>query len=67
MSAVSVEYDPDNKLQHVDYWVEEDVKKEWPRSKLSDPNYTGEEPYDPLSKPNRFNFCVEVSSEILFY
>lgn len=28
-SAVGFEYDPHNKLKHVDYWYEEDPAKEW--------------------------------------
>ena len=28
-SAVCFEYDPHNKLRHVDYWYEEDPAKEW--------------------------------------
>lgn len=28
-SAVGFEYDPHNKLKHVDYWYEEDAAKEW--------------------------------------
>jgi DNA-directed RNA polymerase II subunit RPB3 len=37
--GVAYEYDPDNLLKHVDHWVEEDVRKEWPKSEFSDPNY----------------------------
>ncbi|MCJ1227196.1 45 kDa subunit of RNA polymerase II [Toensbergia leucococca] len=32
-SAVGFEYDPHNKLRHLDYWYEEDPVKEWPLSK----------------------------------
>lgn len=28
-SAVAFEYDPHNKLKHLDYWYEEDPAKEW--------------------------------------
>jgi DNA-directed RNA polymerase II subunit RPB3 len=28
-SAVGFEYDPNNNLRHLDYWYEEDPKKEW--------------------------------------
>ena len=28
-SAVGFEYDPHNKLRHLDYWYEEDASKEW--------------------------------------
>lgn len=28
-SAVGFEYDPNNVLKHLDYWYEEDAKKEW--------------------------------------
>lgn len=29
VSAVGFEYDPHNRLRHIDYWYEEDPKKEW--------------------------------------
>lgn len=29
VSAVAFEYDPHNKLRHIDYWYEEDAKEEW--------------------------------------
>ena len=28
-AAIGFEYDPNNKLRHIDYWYEEDPKKEW--------------------------------------
>jgi DNA-directed RNA polymerase II subunit RPB3 len=28
-AAIGFEYDPGNKLRHLDYWYEEDPKKEW--------------------------------------
>jgi DNA-directed RNA polymerase II subunit RPB3 len=28
-AAIGFEYDPANKLRHIDYWYEEDPKKEW--------------------------------------
>lgn len=38
-SAVGFEYDPHNKLKHLDYWYEEDPAKEW---------------YVPLTNPQKF-------------
>ena len=31
-AAIGFEYDPHNKLKHLDYWYEEDPIKEWPLS-----------------------------------
>ncbi|TKA50010.1 hypothetical protein B0A49_11252 [Cryomyces minteri] len=60
-AAVGFEYDPWNKLHHLDLWYEEDPKTEWPESK----NAAWEEPpletapfdYDAL--PTQFYFNIE--------
>lgn len=42
-SAVGFEYDPHNRLRHVDYWYEEDPIKEWYVSSVihsSQPSHT---------------------------
>ena len=60
-SAVGFEYDPHNKLRHLDYWYEEDPIKEWPKSKNAEweePLQDGE-PYDFDAMPTKFYFDVE--------
>ncbi|KAI9835643.1 MAG: 45 kDa subunit of RNA polymerase II [Sclerophora amabilis] len=60
-SAVGFEYDPHNKLRHLDYWYEEDPAKEWPKSKNADweePLQEGEA-FDFDAVPNRFYYDVE--------
>ncbi|KAK4694683.1 DNA-directed RNA polymerase II subunit RPB3, partial [Lecanoromycetidae sp. Uapishka_2] len=60
-SAVGFEYDPHNKLKHVDYWYEEDPIKEWPVSengKWEQPAQEGE-PFDYDATPSRFFFNIE--------
>lgn len=60
-SAISFEYDPHNKLRHLDYWYEADPVKEWPLG----PNAQWEEPapegapFDYDAVPNRFYFDIE--------
>lgn len=60
-AAVGFEYDPHNKLHHLDLWYEEDAKKEWPPSKnfeWEDPAGEGEAfEYD--KEPEAFYFDVE--------
>jgi len=60
-SAAGFEYDPHNKLRHMDLWYEEDALKEWPKSKYAaweDPPQEGEAfNYDAV--PERFYFEVE--------
>lgn len=62
-SAVGFEYDPNNKLRHVDYWYETDAKDEWP---IDERNATWEgdgsaadAAFDPDAVPSAFFFDVE--------
>ena len=60
-SAVGFEYDPHNKLRHLDYWYEEDPAKEWPISangNWEDPPQPGE-PFNFDAVPNTFYINVE--------
>ncbi|KAI4215737.1 MAG: hypothetical protein LQ351_001724 [Letrouitia transgressa] len=60
-SAVGFEYDPWNKLKHLDYWYEEDPAKEWPKSKNAEweePPQDGE-PFNYGAQPSKFYFDVE--------
>lgn len=60
-SAVAFEYDPWNKLQHTDYWFENDADAEWPKSKNADweePPREGE-PFNFQEEPRRFYMDVE--------
>ncbi|KAL1869072.1 hypothetical protein VTK73DRAFT_3411 [Phialemonium thermophilum] len=62
-TAVGFEYDPHNKLRHLDLWYEEDPKKEWPLSEYAayeDPPQEGE-PFDYDAVPNRFYMRVETA------
>lgn len=63
VSAVGFEYDPHNRLRHTTYWVETDLKKEWPVSEYGaeEPEPLPNEPFDPNSKPTRFYFTVETT------
>ncbi|KAJ3470287.1 hypothetical protein MRS44_000386 [Fusarium solani] len=67
-SAVGFEYDPHNKLHHLDMWFENDTdpEVEWPKSKYAqweDPPQEGE-PFDYDAVPNRFYFEVETSGSM---
>ncbi|KAK3321000.1 DNA-directed RNA polymerase II 33 kDa polypeptide [Cercophora scortea] len=60
-SAIGFEYDPHNKLHHLDMWYETDPAKEWPPSEYADweePPQEGE-PFDYDAVPSRFYFNVE--------
>ncbi|KAF8460244.1 DNA-directed RNA polymerase [Kalaharituber pfeilii] len=66
VSAVAFEYDPHNKLRHIDYWYEEDAASEWPKSANADweePPQEGE-PFNYDAVPNRFYIDVESVGQI---
>ncbi|KAF8420113.1 DNA-directed RNA polymerase [Tirmania nivea] len=66
VSAVAFEYDPHNKLRHIDYWYEEDAASEWPRSINADweePPAEGE-PFNYDAVPSRFYMDVESVGQI---
>ncbi|MCJ1476516.1 45 kDa subunit of RNA polymerase II [Lambiella insularis] len=60
-SAVGFEYDPHNKLRHLDLWYENDPLKEWPASKNADWEDRPLEgaPFDYTAQPKEFYFNVE--------
>ncbi|KAK0740258.1 DNA-directed RNA polymerase [Schizothecium vesticola] len=65
-AAIGFEYDPHNKLHHLDLWYEQDAKKEWPPSEYADweePPQEGE-PFDYDAVPNRFYFNVETAGAL---
>ena len=62
-SAIGFEYDPNNKLRHVDYWYENDAKEEWPVDEKN-ASWEGEETaadaaFDPDAVPSAFFFDIE--------
>lgn len=62
-SAIGFEYDPYNKLKHTDYWYEESVEKEWPKSSNADweePPIPGEK-FDYNAKPDKFYINLETT------
>lgn len=66
-SAVGFEYDPHNKLHHLDMWFENntDPDKEWPKSKYAgwEPENKGE-PFNYDAVPENFFFDVETSGSM---
>jgi len=62
-SAVGFEYDPNNKLRHVDYWYETDAKSEWPvdeRNARWEGEASGADAaFDPDAVPSAFFFDIE--------
>jgi DNA-directed RNA polymerase II subunit RPB3 len=65
-SAVGFEYDPHNKLRHLDMWYETDAAAEWPKSKYADweePPQEGE-PFDYNAEARRFYFEVESAGQL---
>jgi DNA-directed RNA polymerase II subunit RPB3 len=61
VAAIGFEYDPWNKLRHTDYWYEESIEDEWPKSKNADWEEPPKEndPFDYTAKADKFYFNVE--------
>lgn len=62
-AAIGFEYDPYNKLKHTDYWYEESVENEWPKSANADweePPIPGEK-FDYSAKPDKFYINLETT------
>ncbi|CAK7230834.1 RNA polymerase II subunit 3 [Sporothrix curviconia] len=60
-AAVGFEYDPHNKLHHLDMWYEQDPAKEWPpteNARLEEPPQEGEV-FDYDAVPGRFYYDIE--------
>ncbi|OAL50098.1 insert subdomain of RNA polymerase alpha subunit [Pyrenochaeta sp. DS3sAY3a] len=62
-AAIGFEYDPANKLHHLDYWFEEDPEKEWPKDEerinLDGGPANPDEPFNYDALPTRFFYNVE--------
>ncbi len=64
-AAIGFEYDPNNKLRHVDYWYENDAKEEWPIDEKNaawegeDTTADSSTGFDPDAVPQAFFFDVE--------
>lgn len=60
-AGIPFEYDPHNKLRHTTYWVEDDVKAEWPVSINGEQETPAadDEPFDYNAKPNKYYITVE--------
>ena len=60
-ASVGFEYDPHNRLRHVDYWYEEDAAKEWPKTKNAAWEEAPQEgePFQYDAEPKGFYFEVE--------
>ncbi|RKP04032.1 LOW QUALITY PROTEIN: hypothetical protein CXG81DRAFT_29103 [Caulochytrium protostelioides] len=65
-TAVAFEYDPHNRLRHLDYWVENDVRAEWPPTPHAkdEPEPHPDEPFDYNAVPDKFYFTVESSGAL---
>jgi DNA-directed RNA polymerase II subunit RPB3 len=61
VAAVGFEYDPWNKLRHIDYWYEIDATEEWPESKFAswEEKPLEGEPFDYDAVPSRFYMDIE--------
>jgi DNA-directed RNA polymerase II subunit RPB3 len=62
-AAVGFEYDPLNRLRHVDYWYEENAKDEWPvdqrNASWESDDTAADAAFDPDAVPAAFFFDVE--------
>ena len=62
-ASIGFEYDPNNKLRHLDYWYENDPKDEWPvdeRNALWEgEDVAADAAFDPDAVPSAFFFDVE--------
>ncbi|EGF78507.1 hypothetical protein BATDEDRAFT_20338 [Batrachochytrium dendrobatidis JAM81] len=65
-AGIAFEYDPHNRLRHTTYWVEDDIKSEWPVSAngLLEPEVVDDEPFDFNAKPDKFYMTVEGTGAI---
>ena len=62
-AAIGFEYDPNNKLRHLDYWYEVDAKEEWPVNQKN-AEWESEETaadftFNPDAQPSAFFFDLE--------
>ncbi|KAI9739380.1 MAG: 45 kDa subunit of RNA polymerase II [Claussenomyces sp. TS43310] len=65
-AAIGFEYDPHNKLRHMDLWYENSAQEEWPLSRYAaweEPAQEGE-PFDYDALPSRFYFEVESAGSL---
>lgn len=62
-AAIGFEYDPNNKLKHVDYWYENDAKEEWPvdqkNAEWESDETAADVTFDPDAQPSAFFFDLE--------
>ncbi|KIV93772.1 hypothetical protein PV10_04961 [Exophiala mesophila] len=62
-AAVGFEYDPNNKLRHVDYWYESDARSEWPvderNATWEGDDSSADAAFDPDAVPSAFFFDIE--------
>lgn len=62
-AAIGFEYDPLNKLRHIDYWYENDPKDEWPvdarNASWEGDDQQADASFDPDAVPSAFFFDVE--------
>jgi DNA-directed RNA polymerase II subunit RPB3 len=65
-AGIAFEYDPHNRLRHTTYWVEDDVKAEWPVSKNGEleSESRDEEPFDYNAKPEKYYITVESNAAL---